>query len=390
MKLPRSGFGLGTKAMQMFYLFQFALSLSLLSGGVPAHYESDVGGDEARVSEGSGKGSKTEQQTVSAGSETVAETDIEGTSRRSGREMFRNASIPTWEMLDVPDDPEMRDLVLGAHFLVSNENDLHLFHEVLTSRSGGGYVGVGTEQNFVLAGWSRPEFALIIDIDSVVVGMFSIYETAFAEAETPAEFLNFWSEAHVLKARRSLARSGFGEHMQLYTDMRKKVARRFDFLGKRFSRLGLPWVLDDQEQYDHVREMFRTGAWQVRHADFSGAQTLRTFADVLNRLDAKVNTLYLSNIEDYLKYGDGFRSNIRALPAAKDAVTLHTCVRREKEGLRWCYIVQGLENFQSWLAMSPVRTLKDIVGGSTEVYSKLVEFAEKPSLKYVQSERTKR
>ena len=64
----------------------------------------------------------------------------------------------------IESEPPPPKLTLNKHFLISNENHLHYFHD-LVKDVGGVYLGVGSEQNYVLAGWAKSERMIIVDFD---------------------------------------------------------------------------------------------------------------------------------------------------------------------------------------------------------------------------------
>ena len=73
-----------------------------------------------------------------------------------------------------PEDPRAQRLdgidkrLTGAHYLAGDEWHMDVFYKHLRKVRGGGYVGVGTDQAYLLMGWTRPELAWLIDYDSWV------------------------------------------------------------------------------------------------------------------------------------------------------------------------------------------------------------------------------
>ena len=68
-------------------------------------------------------------------------------------------------------------------------------------------MGVGTDQNYLIAGWSRPEVLVLMDFDQVVVDLHRVYQLAFLHAESPEAFLRLSAEAFPA-ARVAARRSG--------------------------------------------------------------------------------------------------------------------------------------------------------------------------------------
>src|SRR5262245_14183161 len=51
-------------------------------------------------------------------------------------------------------------IIRDTHYVVSNEDRPQAFRGAVRDR-GGVYIGVGSEQNYVLAGWARPEVMVL-------------------------------------------------------------------------------------------------------------------------------------------------------------------------------------------------------------------------------------
>src|SRR5579883_1489971 len=93
---------------------------------------------------------------------------------------------------NVRDDRPPAHIVRGIHYVVSNENRHYLFRDAVRGK-GGVFVGVGTDQNYLMAGWARPEVLVLLDFDQVVVDLHRVYRLAFLNAETPAAFMKLWA-----------------------------------------------------------------------------------------------------------------------------------------------------------------------------------------------------
>ena len=97
-------------------------------------------------------------------------------------------------------DPPPEETTRGSHYWISNE----LSHWVMRDRIsnvGGVYIGVGTEQNYLLAGWARSAFLVLLDFDQSISDLHHAYAAFFMAAETPEEFLAYWDEDRIEEAR---------------------------------------------------------------------------------------------------------------------------------------------------------------------------------------------
>ena len=92
---------------------------------------------------------------------------------------------------NLPADPAPPELVRGMHYWMSNEDHLDLFHPAVKDK-GGLYIGVGTDQNYLLGAWARPEGLVLMDFDQSIVDLHRVYRVIFLAAETPEELLRLW------------------------------------------------------------------------------------------------------------------------------------------------------------------------------------------------------
>ena len=80
----------------------------------------------------------------------------------------------------------------NSHYVTTNEARHDHFQKAI-SGLGGAYLGVGTNQNFEMIGWSRPRVAVMVDFDQMVVDMHHIYRLVFSHADTPDAFVELWA-----------------------------------------------------------------------------------------------------------------------------------------------------------------------------------------------------
>src|SRR5690606_26050555 len=81
----------------------------------------------------------------------------------------------------------------GKHYVAGNEKTLHAFYSSIAD-VGGGYVGVGSDQAYLLIGWARPEIAWLTDYDPDVIDVHEIYRLCILASETPEEMLALWDK----------------------------------------------------------------------------------------------------------------------------------------------------------------------------------------------------
>ncbi len=258
-------------------------------------------------------------------------------------------------------DPPPPHLVRGTHYVISNEDRHDLWLKTVQDK-GGAYIGVGTDQNYVLAGWQKPEMMVLFDFDQVVVNVHYVYRVFFISANTIDEFKSLWeakNEATALK----LLQDAYPHPKQrqaiveAYKMSRGSVMARFRKVIGIYKQHNIRCFLDDQSQYDHLAQLFRTGRVVMVRGDLTVGGSLSSIATALQTIGVKLNVLYLSNAERYWTYTDGFRKSMSALPFGEDATVIRT--RARPNGV-YMYVVQDSKNFLEWVKHPKVNTVYQV------------------------------
>jgi hypothetical protein len=252
-------------------------------------------------------------------------------------------------------DPAPAAITNDKHYLVSNERRLDLYRPDVDDL-GGAYVGVGTDQNYIMAGFVKPSLVVIVDFDQAVVDLHAVHGALVVAAPDAEAFLRSWSSegqadalaildaAVVNPARRRTLH-------ELYLTARPDVERRFRELRKRYAELGIRAWLEDPEQYDTVRELFERDRVVAIRGDFTRPGVLRDIATTLEQHGQIVRVLYLSNVEQYVAYRSAWKENMLALPLDERSLVLRTLPGRPA-GFQ--YILQRGHDFQAWMRASKV------------------------------------
>ncbi len=260
----------------------------------------------------------------------------------------------------VPDPPPPH-LVRGTHYVISNEDRHDLWLKTVQDK-GGAYIGVGTDQNYVLAGWQKPEMMVLFDFDQVVVNLHYVYRVFFIQATTIDEFKSLWEVKNEPTAMR-LIQEAYPHPKQrqaiveAYKMSRGSVMARFRKVIGIYKQHNIRCFLDDQSQYDHLAQLFRTGRVVMVRGDLTVGGSLSSIATALQTIGVKLNVLYLSNAERYWTYTDGFRKSMTALPFGEDATVIRT--RARPNGV-YMYVVQDSKNFLEWVRHPKVNTVYQV------------------------------
>ncbi len=266
------------------------------------------------------------------------------------------------ELRALAPDPAPEHTTNDVHYLVSNERRLDLFRPELDDL-GGVMLGVGSDQSYVMAAWSRTELLVIVDFDQKVVDLHAIHGALMRAAPTVDEYRRLWSKAGAVDAR-SVLHEAFGApgeagYLALYDEAREVVDRRLRKLAERYVELGIHSYLDTPEQYRFVADLHARDRVVALRGDFTREGLLLQVAAVLEAHHQPLAVLYLSNIEQYFSYRKPFKANMLALPFAEDTTVLRTLPGRP---VGFHYIVQRGDDFQAWMRAPKVWSVYRIRG----------------------------
>ncbi len=238
---------------------------------------------------------------------------------------------PTAEVRDalaaIRTDPPPKHLVRDTHYWISNEQSHFLWHDAV-SGVGGAFVGVATDQNYMLAAWARSELLILMDFDAGVVDLHRVYGVLFGRATSPAELLELWSESRREQVERWLRSDLPPEQVEpalaAYGSARSLVEQRLRAVLEQYRARGLATFLSDAEQFEHLQTLWRNGRVVAVRGDLTADQTMVDIAAALRTAGMELGVLYLSNAEQYFRYQPSFRRNVTELPMAANGVVLRT------------------------------------------------------------------
>ncbi|HET6583129.1 MAG TPA: hypothetical protein VFG69_06775 [Nannocystaceae bacterium] len=260
-------------------------------------------------------------------------------------------------------------------YIVGNEWSLDAFHASIAGL-GGGYVGVGPDQAYLLVGWQRPELAWLIDYDPKVLRVHAMYRALVLAAETPAEFLAFFEPEGVERAQAAIAgHDDRDRHLRrLYRNNRDMFRWRLVTVARKLEKRGVPCWLTDDETYAFVRQMLVEGRVRPLRVNLLEDQGMQGIAAAARDLGVPIRVLYLSNAETYWdEYAAQYRENVAALPTDDLSLLLRTVlvwgVNKD-----YVYFAQSIESYVEWLAAPGVRSVVDIVGKKPKAERGIVNF----------------
>lgn len=283
-------------------------------------------------------------------------------------------------------DPKPPELVRNANYVVSNERKVHLFAEPLAKAQGGIYIGVGTDQNYTFAGWSKPEILILMDFDQVVVNVHKAYRVAFETCEDPAAFLAFWAKSNKdaslerIKTFYKDDAETAKDAKQAFKMAQKWVEIRFRRTRKRWSKDGVTTFLDDAGQYAHLRKLWLEKRVYPIRGDLTRDKAMSQIAAAAKKHDVPVRVLYLSNAEQYFKYrGNEFKANLRGLPFDEQSLVVRTMA--SGSGTYKYYVQPGLVSHK-WMERKGTGSVWTMINAGPKLLNdRLYELWREPRVK---------
>lgn len=252
----------------------------------------------------------------------------------------------------------------GQHYVTGNERTLEAFYPRIREL-GGAYVGVGSDQAYLLLAWQRAELVWLVDYDPVVVDLHAVYHALFAVATTPEQFLALWQKDSKDQAIAALHAAYPGEpgarREALYRRYRARIAKRLGQLQQTMTAAAVPTFLTDAGEYSYVRDLIQAGRVRALLADLSRDGAIRQIGAAARALNTPVRVVYLSNAEEYWeRLPQPFRDNLAALHVDERSVVLRTLLSWQANQ-DYRYNAQPVQNYQQWLASPAVRSIYDVV-----------------------------
>lgn len=327
------------------------------------------------------------------------------------------SASPQQQLIDdlrqVEQDPIDIKLVNNIHYVASDESHHFRFKKDLDAL-GGVFVGIGTNQNYTMLPWAKPELAIMMDFDQMVVDVHRLYRVAFLNTATPREFLKLWTRRSA-KRFKAFIETSYGDDPK----MLKNVKRAFRYARGRISRAlrrtkktlrehRQSSFLTSQDEFDFIVRMFKEDRIVMLRGDLTKDGTMRRFGDVLRKHQQIVRVYHPSNAEQYFPYKENYRRNVRALPHDAQSIVVRTrawaqyidLTEEERDVLaadiesgkrtfeadapelrqppqrkviHYVYAVQKQEHFLEWLARPATTNVRDMLPGRSFVKNKRFE-----------------
>ncbi len=268
-----------------------------------------------------------------------------------------------------PEEPPPKERTDDQHYVHSNEQHHELFFPYIRD-AGGGYVGVGSDQNYTLAAHARSEWVWLMDYDTVVNHMHMAVMALVAEAGDAGAYMHLWSKESEETALGIIGKAYAGspdveEIQRVYRKYRSMTAGYNERVTTRARAGKCAFWLHDKGSYEYIRALVTAGRVRALRGDLREEITLTGIGEAAGKLGTTIRTVYLSDAESFFHYTAGFRKSFASLPMDERSVILRTASGKffgiSKADYQWHYNVHSGLHFQGMMDQA----------GFTKVYSAL-------------------
>ncbi|HMV80529.1 MAG TPA: hypothetical protein PK453_25875 [Leptospiraceae bacterium] len=279
--------------------------------------------------------------------------------------------------------PKKRGL-RAEHYPSSNERRLDLFIPYVENL-GGGYVGVGTDQNLSLIAKARSEYAYLMDFDMDIVRVNKMHIFLLKHSETSEIFMERWKRQSKAKTKELIAKEGGTETDDLLKGLEMGhvpylgVPERFAELSFMNKKFGFVTFTSSKEEYDFLRELALSGRLNAVPGNLLGDTTIGEISAVAQKISVPIRVFYTSNAEEYFSFPKEYRENLKKIHTDEKGVLVRTVSAGTKNGwgqpdgekfpdsVPFHYNIHNIQNLQKWADSPGKLTIPQLLLSRTPV-----------------------
>jgi hypothetical protein len=351
----------------------------LMAGAVGCDVQrasADSDGSQAAEAEESEPEAEEESTKVEAESgseaETGEETDEGSTDGEVSVERMMDPTAPMPKQArraleSIEFDPKPKDLTRDSHYWVSNENHHYLIREQIADHEGL-FVGVGTDQVYMMAAWAKSPIILPMDFDEQIRNVHHLYGVVLKRTDDPQTFIHRWSDTHKEKIEGWIEEDYGDERV---AELKKTLEMANDHIyyrlrttAEQYRKAEVPCFITDQSQYDFIKGLWERGRVVPLRGNLIGGTTMLQMAETLKQLGLRLGLLYTSNAEQYFEFTPEYRRNIVVQPFAEESLVLRTRPMEAlgvAEGAKYHYNLQKGRNFAEWMQYNHITKVSHLM-----------------------------
>jgi hypothetical protein len=235
---------------------------------------------------------------------------------------------------------------------------------------GGGYAGVGIDQNYSFMALARSQWAWLFDYDPTVVRLHHVLRAIILEAPDRAGFVAFFKPENAKKALEVIEKAYATDpemkaFKEVYTVSRAAVLESYLLKMKPGKGGAAPFGwLGAEDRYAYIRAMYQAGRVAILKGNMLADKTMQGIAASARKLGVTLAIYYPSNAPECWPNTKQYKDNVRALPFDEQSVVLQT-ISGEKEVFgqhgHWHYNVQSGLQQQSLMALPGYTLTKQLI-----------------------------
>lgn len=253
-----------------------------------------------------------------------------------------------------PEEEKISRYQLAApYYLVSNEHRLELFKPYIENKKGGYVgVGVGTDQNFILIGWAKPEYAYLMDFEPISVCTNKIHIEFIRRSQSYDEFLDFYKKKNYERGlsiiKETLGQDRYYDQCLIAykaLNQQKAFLWRHDNVTKAARDFKWKAWFNNDEDYKVVRDIVLANKVRAVLGDLTKDITFQGIGEASRKLHIPINVLYFSNAEDYFRYPEAWKKSFQTFFISEDSTILRT-ISVKMRNFKWAS--GGLNESTDW------------------------------------------
>lgn len=283
------------------------------------------------------------------------------------------------------------------HYIRTNEPRLHLWRPYIENL-GGGYAGVGIDQNYSFIATAKSEWVWLFDYDPTVVRLHHVLRAIILDSADRATFLSHFepgakqkglallSETYKSTPERAayreiyaVARNSLHSYYKLQMDHKipvpdiVKAPGSEDPAPTRKAGVKVGDAVEDptfgwlatEEAYQYIRTLYQQDRIHIMKGDMLANKTMQGIGEAAKKLGVPVRIYYPSNAPECWPHTAQYKKNVLGLPFDDKTVVL-TSLSGIKQGFArqrgyWHYNVQSGLQQQELMRRRGYGSLKQLV-----------------------------
>lgn len=256
---------------------------------------------------------------------------------------------------------EVQSKKIQKIFISSNERGMQSVGTVLKNHSfnpSGCHVGVSVWHNYDIAAATRPEKLVIADFAQVTRDFHATSIQLLKECSTREEFIKQIAQKLLDSTYGPVTENNFMDHFQLIiwdNDIPVKLEDRYqqipsgelyfkivEALKIEMNRIG-SWLSSD-DHFKFIQTLAAKGRIVSHHVNFADQNSFQSFSEKLNQICSSINTLYLSNAQDWLRSSNSKKQYVENVKSITNEQSLIIDAAIDGD-----YIYQKLSPRNSWI-----------------------------------------